>query len=127
MATIYAKTGSQYIFATRSWNDPDTWQGGVIPTATDDVIIAGETAGTPSYPGFQAEGYSQGGNKNPFGIGYWSGKTILKLYQGTGSISSQSGSVFSYTSLGELIKIDYDGLYQGPNIYLGDRRYTNLC
>ena len=120
MATIYAKTGSQYIFATRSWNDPNTWDGGIVPTASDDVIIAGETAGNTTYPGYTTENYYQGGNKHPQGIGYWSGKTVLKLYIGTGSISSQSGSVFSYTSLGELIKIDYDNLYQGPSTYLGD-------
>ena len=97
MATIYAKTGSQYIFATRSWNDPDTWDGGIVPTASDTVIIAGGCMGSTSYPGFQSPNYRAGAWRQNYGMNYWKGKTSLPIYGGTGSIED-SGSVFGYTS-----------------------------
>ena len=114
MATIYAKTGSQYIFTTRSWNDPDTWQGGIIPTASDTVIIAGETVGNASYPGFNGYTYRQGANRGNFGMSYWKGQINLVTYAGSGSVTSQTGSLFSYTTEGELIKFDYSGAVKYP-------------
>ena len=40
-ASVTATTGATAIYSTTSgnWNDASTWEGGVVPTATDDVVI----------------------------------------------------------------------------------------
>jgi hypothetical protein len=115
MAIIQAKTGSQYIFATRSWNDPNTWQGGIVPTSSDIVYIAGQNLGntiSTFYAGINYLANRQGASRFNYGLTYWEGKTLLTPTNGiTGSVDP-SGSLFAYTSTGELIKIDYSGTFQ---------------
>lgn len=40
-ASVTATTGATAIYSTTSgrWNDGSTWEGGIVPTATDDVVI----------------------------------------------------------------------------------------
>ena len=106
-------------FGTASWNDPSIWIGGIVPTASDDVMIQGMRftlkSGDPdlnpsSYP-------SVAFNSIP----YWPGYRDINVYQetttGSGIIPAngfpfpQTGSLYTYTNRNALVKIDYKGYH----------------
>lgn len=125
MATIYAKTGSEYMFATRSWHDPNTWDGGVVPTIADTVFVGGLSTQAPyslnpiSYDsrwGILTEPY-QGSNRMTYWPGVATGFSFSQT-NGSGSIPpSGSGSLFTYTVAGNLVKFNYGGIVQN-NTYI---------
>lgn len=113
MATIYAKSGSYGV--TMSWNDPNTWDGGVVPTANDTAVIRGlgrfhifETASMDLTPDRQNIVDTQ--------LTYWPGNNktlLLSTYSSTFNPSSsnvpRSGSFYTWTSNNYEVKIDYTG------------------
>ena len=113
MPTIFAKSGSYGV--TMSWNDPNTWIGGVVPTASDTAVIRGlgrfhifETASQDSTP--ERTNWVQ--NE----LTYWAGnKKTLRLstysttFNPTASGIPQSGSIYTWNSNNYEVKIDYTG------------------
>ena len=58
-------------FGTASWNDPSIWIGGIVPTASDDVMIQGMRFTNRSFD-------SPISTQNPqqtiaYGLQYWKG------------------------------------------------------
>lgn len=98
-----------------SWNDPNTWIGGIVPTASDTAVIRGlgrfhffETASQDLTP--SRTNYVQ--NE----LTYWPGrnKTLLlstysTTFNPTASGIPQSGSFYTWTSNNYEVKIDYTG------------------
>lgn len=122
MATIYAISSS---FGTASWNDPNIWQGGIVPGANDLVFIEGKRFQLWQ---FDLSGTAFGGFKSSpsiqtySGIGYWEGYRDIfvrqEFFTGSGDYPSgtdlglpQSGSIYAYTDRDVLVKIDYKGFY----------------
>jgi hypothetical protein len=112
MATIFSKSGSYGV--TMSWNDPNTWIGGIVPTASDTAVIRGlgrfHLFESSSDPFFNNQ-YSFWGE-----IPYWEGnKKTLRLstysttFNPTASGVPISGSFYTYTSNNYEVKIDYTG------------------
>ena len=111
MAIIYSKTGS--FFNSSSWHDPNTWQGGVVPTAADDVFIQGFRA-TLNQTDTVVGTF---GNPIANGLTYWPGyrdiNVFREIYTGSGFVPSNgfpfpsSGSVYTYTDRDQIVKIDY--------------------
>jgi hypothetical protein len=111
MATIYSTTSSY--FGTSSWHDPNSWQGGIVPTASDDVFIYGfRFILNQTDPVVGTVGLSI----SP-GLTYWEGyrdiSTFREQYTGSGAIPAGgfyftgSGSIYTYTDRDALVKIDY--------------------
>ena len=102
MADIYSISGS--FFDSASWNDPSIWEGGVVPTSSDDVYIRGIRTTINNNIG------------NNIAYLPWSGSTDIRVANHTGFPSS--GSFYVYTSRELTIKVNY-GYLSGSN-WFGD-------
>jgi len=106
-------------FGTASWNDPSIWIGGIVPTASDDVMIQGMRFTNRSFD-------SPLNTQTPqqtiaYGLQYWTGSRDIAVYQetttGSGIVPSngfpfpQTGSLFTFNNRNALIKIDYKGYH----------------
>jgi hypothetical protein len=103
MATIFSKSGS--FFGTMSWFDPNVWDGGIVPTASDDVFIRGVRT-TLNYSG------PQGIVGAIAGYTYFPGTSSYFFVANTGSFP-YTGSLYAYTNRNEEIKLDYNGYSTG--------------
>ena len=103
MATIFSKSGS--FFNTMSWFDPNVWDGGIVPTASDDVFIRGVRT-TLNYSG------PQGIVGSIAGYTYFPGTSSYFFVANTGSFP-YTGSLYAYTNRNEEIKLDYNGYSTG--------------
>ena len=107
-------------FGTASWNDPSIWIGGVVPTASDEVMIQGmrfRNRTNDNAGGTNIQTYGAVAN----GIPYWTGSRDIVVYEetntGSGVVPSngfpfpQTGSLYTFTNCNELIKVDYKGYH----------------
>ena len=89
MATIFSFSGS--FFGTRSFTDPATWYGGIVPTASDNVFIRGVRTTVNG------------------ALMYWPGTaSFINVASNVGF--PFSGSLYTYTDRDVEVKIDYNGL-----------------
>jgi hypothetical protein len=89
MATIFSFSGS--FFGTRSFTDPSTWYGGIVPTASDNVFIRGVRTTVNG------------------ALMYWPGTaSFINVASNIGF--PFSGSLYTYTDRNVEVKIDYKGL-----------------
>jgi hypothetical protein len=111
MAIIFLKSGS--FFGTASFTDPSIWNGGIVPTASDNVFIRGclttltsqNFVANPINPGPGIAGFSNIAND---GLMYWPGTQSFIRVDNTSNFP-QSGSFFTYTDRDVEVKIDYEG------------------
>ena len=89
MATIFSKSGS--FFGTASFNDPNIWDGGIVPTASDGIFIRGIQKTV-------AQNYT-----------YWAGTQSFFLLNNATDLPP-TGSLYTYTDRDQLVKIDYRGI-----------------
>jgi hypothetical protein len=111
MPTIFAKSGSYGV--TMSWNDPNTWIGGIAPTASDIAVIRG----LGRFHFFETSSQNLTPDRTNFAenqLNYWEGnkKTLLMstfstTFNPTASGIPQSGSIYTWTSNNHEVKIDY--------------------
>jgi len=107
-------------FGTASWNDPSIWIGGIVPTASDDVMIQGHrflNKTQDNIGGISSLNFGQ----VAYGIPYWTGSRDIVVNNetttGSGTVPSngfpfpQTGSIYTYTNFNELVKIDYKGYH----------------
>jgi hypothetical protein len=96
MAIIYAISSS---FESASWNDTNTWQGGIVPTSSDEVRVWG----------VRGRIESTDGTNN--GWGFWTSseeyKNIFIDFLTSLPQPNTSGSFYCYTDRNQEIKIDY--------------------
>jgi hypothetical protein len=102
-------------FGTASWNDPSIWIGGIVPTASDDVMIQGQR-----FTNRTVDTITNTPNL-AIGITYWTGSRDIVVYQetttGSGIVPSngfpfpQTGSLYTFTNFNELVKVDYKGYH----------------
>ena len=102
-------------FGTASWNDPSIWIGGIVPTASDDVMIQGQR-----FTNRTVDTFTNTPNL-AYGITYWTGSRDIVVYQesttGSGIVPSngfpfpQTGSLYTFTNFNELVKVDYKGYH----------------
>jgi hypothetical protein len=99
-------------FGTRSFNDPTTWYGGIVPTASDNVFIRGVRTTLASQvfnvlaPGPGAPGFANIIND---GLMFWPGTQSFVRVNDTTDFPI-SGSFFTYTDRDVEVKIDYEGI-----------------
>jgi hypothetical protein len=131
MANIFSKSGSY--FGTASWNDPNTWIGGIVPTASDNVFIGGLRS---AIYGTVPTNFDQ----TRFNIGpiqYWPGTMSVMAgpMDGNYGVPSgsdftawpDSGSFYTYTDRNAEVKIDYNGkAATQPNVTNRVTALTNL-
>jgi hypothetical protein len=89
MPTIYSVSSS--FFGSASWNAPSTWIGGIVPTASDTVILQGLRT------------FISASNVLP-----WTGSTMnIPVNRGSISRFPTSSYFFTYTDRDEELKINY--------------------
>jgi hypothetical protein len=87
MPIIYSISGSY--FNSASWNDTSVWDGGVVPTSSDQVYIRGVRTTINNSTGYQP----------------WVGQQTIVV--ASTSSFPDSGSFYTYTDRDEEVKIDY--------------------
>jgi hypothetical protein len=112
MALIYQKTSSYS--ASALWNDPNVWDGGVVPTPADKVFMYGTTHT------FQNSDYYGPAPTDFYRYAYfpWTGSLPYIKLSNTASLRD-TGSLFAYTDRGLIVKINYSGTYKNSASDLG--------
>jgi hypothetical protein len=85
-------------FGQLSWDDPNAWYGGIVPTSSDRVFIRGQRTLTS-------------GDQLP-----WRGKKVM--FVSSSANFPSSGSLLTHIDRGRLIKLNYDFI-NGPTSFGG--------